>query len=77
MDLEPLLGPAGALVGAVAVIAVLWREHLKADKDDRDQRDRALGLVEGIVPTVKTMAGALEAINRRAANRGRADDETA
>ena len=37
----------GALATAfVAVVGVLWREHLKADADDRTQRDRALGLLD-------------------------------
>lgn len=36
-----LLGPTGLLVGALLVIGALWREHLKADQDDRTQRDTA------------------------------------
>jgi hypothetical protein len=36
-----LLGPVGALIGAVAVAVVLWREHIKADAEDRKQRDAA------------------------------------
>ena len=46
--LSAILGPLGALVLAVAllvglakVVQVLWRDHLKADADDRHQRDTA------------------------------------
>lgn len=46
--LQNLLGPYGAFVLALIVLyvvtrafVVLWREHLKADQDDRDQRDTA------------------------------------
>lgn len=28
------------------VVGVLWREHLKADADDRKQRDAALSLLD-------------------------------
>jgi septal ring factor EnvC (AmiA/AmiB activator) len=44
-----ILGPLGALALAVVVlgalvkaIAVLWKQHLAADADDRNQRDKAL-----------------------------------
>lgn len=37
-----LLGPTGLLVGALIVIGALWREHQRADQDDRTQRDTAL-----------------------------------
>lgn len=48
-----LLGPLGLTVGALLavgalgrVIMVLWRDHLRADQDDRDQRDRAQSLAD-------------------------------
>lgn len=37
-----LLGPTGLLVACIGVIGALWREHLKADADDRVQRDKAI-----------------------------------
>ena len=54
---DQVLGPYGALILAVAllglaakVIQKLWQEHIAADEreraDDRDQRDRALGLLD-------------------------------
>ena len=76
-----VFGPAGALVLSIAVIAglvklamILWKEHLKADQDDRDQRDRAIGLLEQLVPSVNRMADAWEARNKADAARRRRND---
>lgn len=41
-----VLGPLGLTVGAVVAVIVLWRDHLRADADDRAQRDWAMGLVQ-------------------------------
>jgi len=38
---EALLGPFALLAAALLAVGVLWREHLKADADDRTQRDLA------------------------------------
>jgi len=38
---EALLGPFALLAAALIAVGVLWREHLKADADDRTQRDLA------------------------------------
>jgi hypothetical protein len=71
-----LLGPFGLLVALSAGLAVLWREHLNADKDDRDQRDLAqhhLGL------SLQNNADAIAAWNRRTeldAARARRTDRT-
>lgn len=66
---EQLAGPTGAIVAlvavlamAVAVIKVLWAQHLKADQDDRDQRDLAQKLL-GI--SLQNNADAIAAWNRR------------
>lgn len=76
-----LLGPVGALVlailvlgGLVKVLLMLWHEHLKADEDDRAQRDRALAIVADLVPAVKAMAAAWEARNKADAARRRRGD---
>lgn len=63
---EDLLGPGGFLIGSLLALGALWREHLKADADDRAQRDKALALVEGLIPEVKKLADA--------ATRRRVDD---
>lgn len=34
-----LLGPAALTVGALIVVGVLWREHVRSDADVRKQRD--------------------------------------
>lgn len=36
-----LLGPLGLTAAAVIAVIALWRDHLKADQDDRTQRDAA------------------------------------
>lgn len=40
--MSDLLGPGGALAGAVAIIVTLWREHLKSVAEIRAARDIAL-----------------------------------
>ena len=83
-----VFGPAGALVLAILVIVglvklamILWKEHLKADQDDRDQRDKALHLLEEAVAGNKShadanrsMAAAWDARNKADAARKRRED---
>ncbi len=76
-----ILGPAGALALAVVVllvlakvIQILWRDHLAADRDDRDQRDRAMALAESMAASNKGMVAAWEARNRADALRRRKAD---
>lgn len=40
--LDALLGPTGAVVALAIAVGVLWRDHMRADADDRAQRDVAL-----------------------------------
>lgn len=51
-----LLGPAGALVGAVAIIVILWRDHQRADQDDRTQRDQAFAIAHAQVEATNRVA---------------------
>lgn len=76
-------GPFGALVLAVAilgvagkVIAELWGEHKRSDQEDRDERDRAWALLEGITPPLKALADAQAAANRDAEGRHRREDDS-
>lgn len=69
-----LFGPQALLVAALAVVAVLWRDHLRADQDDRAQRDRAQGIAEQAVGGLARMADAWEQRNREDASRRRQDD---
>jgi hypothetical protein len=83
-----ILGPYGALVLSVVVLYVvgrafraLWLEHLKADQDDRDQRDKAQATIEALRDLLRQSLGnnaeAIAAWNRRneqdAARQRRAD----
>jgi hypothetical protein len=77
-----LLGPTGLTVAALAgiaalgrVIQVLWREHLRADKDDRDQRDVAQRIAEKAVSGLGEMADAWEQRNHDEAARRRKSDD--
>lgn len=72
---DALLGPAALLVGSLIAVGVLWREHMKADADDRKQRDEALELLKGLAPSVKQMADAWDARNRADAARRRRNDQ--
>ena len=81
ITLDQIIGPAGALVVLLIVayalsqvIKVLWADHLRADQADRDQRDRALALVEAIAPALKDLASAQHEANRDAAERHRRAD---
>lgn len=83
-----LLGPTGALVAALfgitalaRAIVVLWKEHLKADQDDRDQRDKALALLSSSLDGNKAnaeanrlMAAAWDQRNRNDVARKRRED---
>jgi hypothetical protein len=80
-DPNTLVGPFGALIVLGAVVTVmaraiqsLWRVHLVSDQDDRDQRDQALALVEGIIPALKDLAAGQAAANRDAVARHRRTD---
>jgi hypothetical protein len=68
--ISAVLGPLGALVLAVIVLAgltrafvVLWREHLKADKDDRDQRDKALAIAHDQVAATNAVSDDVAALS--------------
>lgn len=79
---EEIYGPFGAVIvlafSALAlgkVISALWKEHLRADADDRAQRDHALELLDGILPTLRDISAAMAAANRDAASRHRRSDD--
>lgn len=78
---QEVLGPLGALVLALAVIAglvkflsMLWKTHLEADADDRAQRDKAIALLEVNLEATQRMARAWEERNKRDAARTRKGD---
>jgi predicted outer membrane lipoprotein len=81
MPSETLLGPFALLAAALLTVAALWREHLKADADDRAQRDVAQSnnqaTKELLRQSLVNNAAAIEAWNKRieldAARRRRAD----
>jgi hypothetical protein len=67
-----LYGPEGALVALVAgviilvrIAMILWKDHLRADEDDRAQRDAALAGWKAQVDATKELS---EAIKTRAAD---------
>ena len=75
MNIPPeLFGPLGLTIAALGAVLVLWRDHMRADVDDRAQRDRALGIAETAVAGTARMADAWEARNREDAQRRRVSD---
>ena len=78
---DQLTGPVAALVLAILVIGglvkafkVLWTEHLKADQDDRDQRDKALALLETSLANNKAAVSAWDRRTAADASRHRKAD---
>lgn len=76
-----LLGPTGALVAVLFGIAalaraivVLWQEHLKADQDDRDERNRANDLLALSLQNNKAAIAAWDRRNAADAARRRKED---
>ena len=64
----------GALAIAFArVVLALWHEHLKADQDDRDQRDRALAALEQLAKGVALSAAAQADMAKAWDERNKAD----
>lgn len=57
MPIQPdLLGPYALLVGALIAVVLLWRDHLRADADDRAQRDEAFGIAHAQVEATNRVA---------------------
>ena len=57
-----LLTAAGVIAALVTVVTVLWRDHQRADQEDRDQRDLAQDLLRA---SLQNNADAIAAWNRR------------
>ena len=71
---DALFGPSGLLIGAMIVVAALWRDHLRADSDDRAQRDRALAGWEAQTTATRDLVTAIEVKDRADAERRRLAD---
>lgn len=78
---EQLSGPLGALILALFVLGVagkviwaLWQNHLEADRDDRAQRDKALGLLDLSLQNNRDAISAWEQRDRTDAARTRRGD---
>jgi hypothetical protein len=74
VTLEQILGPFALTIAAVLAVAALWRDHLRADNDDRAMRDRALGGWEAQTSATNRLADALEQQARDHAERRRITD---
>lgn len=69
-----IFGPTGLLVAAIVAVVVLWRDHMRADTDDRRQRDTALEGWRSQTAATERLAEAIEEGNRDATSRHRATD---
>lgn len=75
---DTVFGPFGALVLLVAavtalgkVIQALWKEHLRADEDDRTQRDVAIAGWQAQTDATKELTASIKAAAERAPTRTR------
>lgn len=69
-----LTGPLALTVGLAIAVAALWREHVRADRDDRAQRDVAIAGWRDQTNATNRLADAIEARARDDAQRKRQDD---
>lgn len=69
-----LVGPVAGLILALAVAGILWREHLRADAEDRKQRDDMFAINEKLRDIIAWQADAISKDTRDRAGRRRADD---
>lgn len=70
-----LLGPTGLLIALLLAVAALWRDHLRADADDRAQRDQAIAGWQAQTAATDRVADATIALSE--AIRARAQDDAA
>lgn len=57
-----LLGPTGLLVALVLAVGVLWRDHVRADTDDRRERDEWRALAASAEADIRKLTDVLERI---------------
>lgn len=69
-----LFGPAGLLVALLVAVAALWRDHLRADAEDRKQRDNALAGWAAQTEATNRLATAIEQQSREQSERHRRAD---
>jgi hypothetical protein len=76
-----LTGPSAALflltafvVGLARVVLILWHDHLRADLDDRAQRDRAQELADKAIAGMAELADAWRERDAHDAERRRRGD---
>ena len=65
--LAAIIGPFGALVVLVLAVYIagraiseLWTDHKRGDTDDRDQRDKAIARLEGMVGSIDRNTAAVD-----------------
>jgi hypothetical protein len=64
---------AGGVISALAIIVgVLWRDHLRADAEDRAQRDKATERLDKLDASLNRLATGVEKLGviRQTENRG-------
>ena len=64
-----LLGPLGLTVALAFAVVALWRDHTRADADDRVQRDTAIAGWKAQTDATNRVADALEAFVRETTRR--------
>lgn len=56
---------AGVLAAAAGIIGILWRDHVRADAEDRKQRDEAIAGWREQTAATNRLATAIERANTR------------
>lgn len=65
MPIQPdLLGPYALLVGVLIAVGILWKDHQRADADDRTQRDEAFVIARSQVDATNRVASSYADIAR-------------
>lgn len=70
-----LLGPTGLLFALLVAVGVLWRDHMRADQEDRRQRDKLIVVVEGLVPALQELTATVRADIEDRSKRRRETDQ--
>lgn len=71
---DALLGPGALLIATLIAVAVLWREHQRADERERKLTDTALEGWKGATAVAERTAQAVEDLSRDRATRRRLAD---
>ena len=68
-----LTGPLALTVGLAIAVAALWRDHIRADADDRAQRDTAITGWREATDAIRALTAAVQDQDKREGQHRRDD----